>query len=80
VKLEARANRVKLTLETNDVETHALVTDMRPAVEAALQRAAQWFNAEVERIQSGQRLARRYNIDGPAPFGDDPLSEFRPER
>ena len=50
MKLEARTNAVTLTLQTNDTVAHAIVTDQRPAVEAALRRAAQWFEAEVERL------------------------------
>ena len=50
MKLEARTNAVTLTLQTNDTVTHAIVTNQRPAVEAALRRAAQWFEAEVERL------------------------------
>lgn len=50
MKLEARTDAVTLTLQTNDTVTHAIVTDQRPAVEAALRRAAQWFEAEVERL------------------------------
>lgn len=50
MKLEARTDAVTLTLQTNDTVTHAVMTDQRPAVEAALRRAAQWFEAEVERL------------------------------
>lgn len=50
VKLEARRDDVRLTLETNTLQAHALMTDQRAAVEAALSRAATWFQAEVERL------------------------------
>lgn len=50
MKLQARNDAVTLTLETNDTATHAVMTDHRRAVEAALRRAAAWFEAEVERL------------------------------
>ena len=50
VKLEARRDDVRLTLETNTLQAHGLMTDQRAAVEAALSRAALWFQAEVDRL------------------------------
>lgn len=50
MKVEARRNDLKLTLETNTLEAHALMTDNRAAVEETLRRAADWFQAEVERL------------------------------
>lgn len=46
MKIEARRNGLRLTLETLDLDTHAKLTDHRAAVEETLQRAASWFEAE----------------------------------
>lgn len=50
MKIEARRNTITLALQSNDVESHALMTDMRPHVEATMRKAADWFEAEVQRL------------------------------
>ena len=50
MKLQARRDGLLLELQTLDGITHSIMTDQRPAVQAALERAATWFEAEVERL------------------------------
>lgn len=61
MKMEARTDRLQLTLQTLDTETHGVITDNREAVQLALDRAAAWFKLEVDRlvVGAGSGLARR---------------------
>jgi len=64
MKLEARTDAVTLTLQTNDTATHSVVTDHRPEVEAALRRAALWFEAEVERLLAPPATVPEFDARG----------------
>lgn len=85
MKIEARRNGLRLTLETQDLLTHAAMTDHKAAVEVALQKAASWFQAEIEMIVN-RKLARRPGPDRVEFFPGaivyvegqgDPLAEFQ---
>lgn len=65
MKIEARRNHIRLTLETTELAGHSAVTDHQEVVRATIERAASWFDAEVERLLQGDT--------------SDPLAAFQAE-
>lgn len=64
MKLEARTDRLQLTLQTTTLETHAVMTDHREAVQLALDRAAAWFKLEVDRLTAPPRTTPVLDAQG----------------
>lgn len=64
MKLEARENNVRLTLESNHGPAHSVLTDHGPEVAAVLRRVAAWFDAEIDRLEAPPKTAPVLDVRG----------------
>lgn len=91
MKVEIRRETIEVgvmvTLWTASTSAHALATEERAALEAAVGKFADWMTAEFQRLRAARR-ARPHGAMAHEPAGDerglqappdDPLADFRAE-